>query len=462
MESHPIWIFSLFGLFFIALIAGIPVAWALGGSAFIVTGFSAWSNATQGTDLVLDWNTFSLSTERIYGLIENETLVALPMFILMGHILDKSGISQRLMVTMSRLFGKMPGGLAAGVVIIGVLLAASTGIIGASVVLLATICLPAMREAGYSMRLACGTICGAGTLGILIPPSIMLVIMADRLQLPVADLFGGSLVPGLVLAGLYIVYILGIARFRPQLAPASQSGGGNDESLPWWSIVKSAIPVTLLILIVLGSIFTGIAPPTEASGLGAAGAFILALVYRGGTWKSLKNTMDETVHTMGFLFAIFIGASCFALALRLLGGDEWIRQSLAASQLSGQLTILVILVFIFILGFFLDWIEITLIALPIISQVVDGLSLPWAEAWGGSDAVLLWFAILCALVLQTSFLTPPVGFALFYLKGTDAAGSVRLKDIYAGIIPFVIIQLVGVAAVFVFPGLVLWLPSLRG
>ncbi len=460
METHPLWIAALFGTFLSALMLGIPVAWALGGSAFMITGLCAWSNAHADGSFALDWNTFSLSVERIFGLVENETLVALPMFVLMGHILDKSGISGALMESITHVFRRVRGGLAFGVVVIGVLLAASTGIIGASVVLLGTICLPSMLASGYSVRLASGIVCGAGTLGILIPPSIMLVIMADRLQLPVADLFMASLIPGLILAGLYGLYIFILAQFNPQSVPLA-STEGNDVRTDWLKVFKSVVPVFLLILAVLGSIFLGIAPPTEASGLGAFGALILGLVHRGVNRHAIRAIFDQTVNTMGFLFAIFIGASCFALALRLLGGDDWIREALTSGRMNAMLTVAIMLAFIFILGFFLDWIEITLIVLPIVSQIVDGLSFPWAETWGGDQAVLLWFAILCALVLQTSFLTPPVGFALFYLKGASRE-VLKPRDLYLGIIPFVAVQLVAVFLVFLFPVLVNWLPQMRG
>lgn len=242
MESSGLWIGLLFGVFFLSLLMGIPVAWALGGSAFLVTALNQWGGGSA-----LDWNTFSLSVERIYGLIENDTLVALPMFILMGHILDKCGFASAMMESISVIFGRYRGGLAIGVVVIGVVLAATTGIIGASVVLLATMCLPPMIRAGYSMSVTTGTICSAGTLGILIPPSIMLVVMADRLQLPVADLFSGSLVPGLILATLYILYIILLARFLPAAVPCNAPVPTQDEKISWWGILRNLAPVMSLV-----------------------------------------------------------------------------------------------------------------------------------------------------------------------------------------------------------------------
>lgn len=456
MEVHPVWIGILFGGFIVSLILGIPVAWALGGSAFIVTGACAYLNSHSGGAFALDWNTFSLAVERVYGLVESDTLVALPMFILMGHILDKSGVSKSVMNTIADVFGRVRGGLAMGVIIVGVLLAASTGIIGASVVLLGTICLPVMIQAGYGSRISSGTICSAGTLGILIPPSIMLIIMADRLQLPVADLFTGSLLPGLLLAFLYLCYILGYSFLFPNRVPVTRS---SDSKIEWGPVMKSVAPVFILVVIVLGSIFAGIAPPTEASGLGACGAFVIAICHKGISKKSVEGMCRETIQTIGFLFAIFIGASCFALALRLLGGDDWIQTILSGNDRGPYTVVALVLGLVFILGFFLDWIEITLVVLPIISALVGDLPMEWADHWDGKDSIALWFAILCALVLQTSFLTPPVGFALFYLKGA-VKDMLSPKDLYLGIIPFVIIQIVAVILIIIFPEIVTWLPSL--
>lgn len=459
MEAHPEWILTLFFLFLGALMMGVPVAWALGGSSFVVTGICAWLNNHSGGSFALDWNTFSLSVERIYGLVESETLVALPMFVFMGHILDKSGVSKSVMESIAGIFGRVRGGLAVGVVFIGVLLAASTGIIGASVVLLGTICLPVMLKSGYDIRLCCGTICGAGTLGILIPPSIMLVVMADRLQLPVADLFTGSLLPGLLLASLYVLYIAIYAALFPKRVPRASSED-MENPIDWIQAIKSIAPVLILIVIVLGSIFAGLAPPTEASGLGAFGAFLIAMAHKGVNWKSVKSMCAETVQTIGFLFAIFVGASCFALALRLLGGDDWIQTMLAGDDRGPYTIVLLVLLLVFVLGFFLDWIEITLVVLPIIGALVGDLPMEWASGEGEQSMVALWFAILCALVLQTSFLTPPVGFALFYLKGA-VKESIQPRDLYVGIIPFVVIQLIAVILILIFPSIVTWLPSIQ-
>lgn len=458
MEAHPTWIMTLFGVFLFFLMIGIPVAWALGGSAFIVTAACAYLNNYQGGSFVLDWNTFSLSVERIYGLVENETLVALPMFILMGHILDKSSVSQSVMHTVAEVFGRVRGGLAMGVVFIGVLLAASTGIIGASVVLLGTICLPVMLRSGYSKQLACGTICGSGTLGILIPPSIMLVVMADRLQLPVADLFRGSLMPGLLLASLYFIYISIYSLVFPNKAPSQNVH--DQKPINWWHVIRSLSPVVVLIFVVLGSIFAGIAAPTEASGLGAIGASVLGWIHKGINFESIKKSCGETIQTCGFLFAIFLGASCFALALRMLGGDDWIQSTIAGEDRGPYLIVFLVLGLVFILGFFLDWIEITLVVLPIISSLVGDLPMDWADDWGGKGSVALWFAILCAMVLQTSFLTPPVGFALFYLKGATQE-AIEARDLYLGIIPFVGLQVLAVVLIILFPAIVCWLPSLN-
>jgi tripartite ATP-independent transporter DctM subunit len=380
------------------------------------------------------------------------------MFIFMGLMLDRSGIAESMMKSMQSLFGKVRGGLAVTVTTIGIILAASTGIIGASVVLLGLLSLPAMMKQGYSKTLALGTIAGSGTLGILIPPSIMLVIMADQLGMSVGDLFMGAVVPGIILGSLYITYILIFSLLRPKAAPLDP----DREPLAWrmlWDVLKSILPPAALIVAVLGSIFAGITTPTEASGVGALGATILAAINKKLNFKVIVEVMKACFNTTAYIFAIFLGATCFALVLRSLGGDEFIERILTGIPLGPYGIMAIILGAVFLLGFFLDWIEITLIVLPLIAPVVSGLGFE-IEGHGVVDnPELVWFVVLIAVSLQTSFLTPPVGFALFYLKGV-APPEVELVDIYKGVVPFIILQLIGLVIIAIWPQLVIWLPAL--
>ena len=379
--------------------------------------------------------------------MDNWVLVALPLFILMGLLLDRSGIAAELMKNIARLFGRVGGGLAVTVALIGILLAATTGIIGASVVLLALLGLPAMLEQGYRPELATGTVCAVGTLGILIPPSIMLVLMADRLAMSVGDLFLGALLPGGLLGALYIAYILIYAALRPEVAPAPE-----DAPPPNWRMVadvaRIVLPALGLITLVLGSIFFGVATPTEAAGVGAFGALVLAGCKRKLSRPVLRAVLTETTRTTGYVFAIFLGATAYSLVLRGLGGDDLIHRALLDLPLGPHATVAVILFFTFLLGFFLDWIEITLIVLPLVAPAVQAL---------GFD--LVWFTVLFAVCLQTSFLTPPVGFALFYLKGVAPPG-IDAPTLYRGVMPFIALQGIGIGILFVWPALVTWLPSL--
>ena len=372
-------------------------------------------------------------------------LVPLPLFIFMGLMLDRSGVAADLMTNVVRLFGRVRGGLAVTVTVIGVLLAASTGIIGASVVLLALLGLPIMLECGYRAELAAGTVASVGTLGILIPPSIMLVMMADRLAMSVGDLFLGALFPGLLLGALYVLYILVYARLRPSVAPLPEDVPPVD-----WRVIldvmRAALPAAGLILAVLGSIFFGIATPTEAAGVGAAGAMLLAGLRKRLGGSVMRDVMRETSRTTGFIFAIFVGATAYSLVLRGLGGDQLIERAFLGLPFGPTGILVSILAFTFLLGFFLDWIEITLVVLPLVAPVVEGL---------GFD--LVWFTVLFAVCLQTSFLTPPVGFALFYLKGV-APPEVDIRTIYRGVVPFILLQLLGLAIIFSWEDLVTWLP----
>lgn len=445
MTGSELLALAMFVSFITLILTGFPVAWVLGGLAVLFTALAIAFEIDLGIATGVDWNYTSIAVERIWGVMGNWVMVALPMFIFMGLLLDRSGIAHALMTSFSRLFGRVQGGLAITVILIGLLLAATTGIIGASVVLLALLGLPAMLEQGYNKSLAAGTVCAVGTLGILIPPSIMLVLMADRMAMSVGDLFLGAVFPGMLLGGLYIGYVLVYGMLKPTHAPATPG-----EPMDWQAVAdlfKAIIPPAFLILAVLGSIFFGLATPTEAAGVGAAGAVLLALFNRVLNLTMLREVLTETTRTTAFIFAILLGATAFSLVLRGLGGDALIERALLGLPFGPTGVVLCILFATFLLGFFLDWIELTLIILPLVAPVVNQL---------GFDPV--WFTVLFAVCLQTSFLTPPVGFAIFYLKGVAPEG-VDVGVIYRGVVPFIVLQLIGLLILFNFESLVTWLPA---
>lgn len=457
MDANSILVILMFLTFIALLFTGYPIALVLGGVAMIFTLVGYLADIYLGTWTGLDFVSAGMVVNRIYKLMDNWVLVAIPMFIFMGLMLDRSGIAEKMMNRMQALFGPVRGGLAVAVTVIGIVLAASTGIIGASVVLLGLLSIPAMLKQGYSKALATGTVCGAGTLGILIPPSIMLVIMADQLGLSVGDLFMGAVMPGVILGALYVIYIVVFCALNPKAAPL------NPDRPPLrlrmvWEVFLTILPPAALILAVLGSIFMGITTPTEASGVGALGAIILAAINKRVNWKVLKEVSVATFNTTGYIFGIFVGATCFAVVLRSLGGDEFIENALTGLPLGPYGVMIVILGTVFALGFFLDWIEITLIILPLLAPVVSALGIHIDNYGVIDNAELVWFAVLVAVSLQTSFLTPPVGFALFYLKGV-APKEVVLMDIYKGVVPFIILQLIGLLFVALYPQVVIWLPA---
>jgi tripartite ATP-independent transporter DctM subunit len=446
MSINDVLSILMFAAFIGLIMTGFPVAWVLGGLSVVFTAIAIVLDVDLGFAIGVDWAYASLSVNRIWDVMKNWVLVALPMFIFMGLMLERSGIASDLMNNLSKVFGRIRGGLAITVTIIGMLLAATTGIIGASVVLLALLGLPVMLEHGYRKDLAAGTVCAVGTLGILIPPSIMLVLMADRLAMPVGDLFLGAMIPGLLLGLLYIIYLLLISNIRKEIAPIPD----HVERVTLGAVAgifKAVLAPFGLIVAVLGSIFFGIATPTEAAGVGAFGAMLLALFRKQLNTTVLNHVLGQTTTTTAFVFAIFVGATAFSVVLRGLGGDQLIEGALMGLPFEPAGIVITILLVTFLLGFFLDWIEISLIILPLVAPVVQNL---------GFD--LVWFTVLFAVCLQTSFLTPPVGFAIFYLKGV-APASIDIRTIYRGVVPFILLQLLALALIFIWDPLVTWLPA---
>ncbi|MBK3915901.1 TRAP transporter large permease subunit [Pseudomonas stutzeri] len=450
MGLEKILVIATFASFMGLLLLGFPVAWSLAGIGllFAVVGYVLVEYFDA--NLWFTWDgTIGVLDARIYGIVANELMVALPLFIFMGIMLDRSGIAERLMHSLVRVLGPLRGGYAVTVVVVGILLAASTGIVGASVALLGMLSIGPMLQANYNKSLAVGTACSVGTLGILIPPSIMLVLMADRLgtsEASVGKLFMGALIPGMMLALMYVLYIVVVAWLKKDFAPAPVNRQKLDARAlldVFWAVV----PPLALIFAVLGSIFFGIATTTEASAVGAFGALLMAAASRRLSLPVLKDALYQTSRTAAFIFGIFIGATVFAAVLRGLGGDDVIRAALTGLPFGQTGVLLTVLAITFLLGFFLDWVEITLIILPLVAPVLFSM---------GVDP--LWFAILFALCLQTSFLTPPVGFALFYIKGVCPPG-ITTRDVYLGVLPYIIIQLIGLALVFYFAPLATWLPN---
>ncbi len=420
----------MFAVALVLLLLGFPVAFTFGGVALIFGVFA------EG------WDLFAFMPFRIYNIMQNVVLMAVPLFIFMGIVLQKTRLAEQLLESMGRLFCSMRGGLAVSTILVGALLAASTGVVGASVVAMGVISLPVMLKYGYSKPLACGAICGAGTLGQIIPPSIILIILGDVLGLPVGDLFRAAVIPGVVLVGAYIIYVLIYARINPDYAPPIPfEDAGQSRRQQIFDALKAVIPPLALIIVVLGSIFAGIATPTESSALGGVGAVLLALFYRKFSWQMVFDSALETVKITAMVFAILIGATAFSMAFTYTGGDILLEEFLL--QLPGEKWgfLIFAMVVILLLGFFIDFVEISFIVVPILAPIAEALGIN-----------MLWFAILIAMNLQTSFLTPPFGFSLFYLKGV-APDGVRTMDIYRGVIPFIIMQVAVVISILLFPDL---------
>lgn len=450
------WIAALlFVAVILILLAGFPVAFTLGGTALLFAGFGVLGG-------VFNEALLSGLPNRIFGIMTNETLVAVPLFVFMGVTLERARIAEDLLETLSALFGTLRGGLGISVTLVGMLLAASTGIVGATVVTMGLLSLPTMLKRGYSPEISAGTICAAGTLGQIIPPSIILVMLGDVMTtayqqaqldmgifspktVSVGDLFAGALIPGLLLVFLYVLYILGVAFFRPDIMPAHQRE--PDELISVGRLFRALLPPLLLILAVLGSILGGYATPTEAAGVGGMGALLMALARRALNLERLQEIMRSTLRISSMVFLILIGASIFSLVFRGYGGDDGVRAVLESLPGGVVGAVIVVMLVMFLLGFVLDFIEITFVVVPIVGPVLLAM---------GLDPV--WLGIMIAINLQTSFLTPPFGFALFYLRGV-APPSITTAQIYRGAMPFVAIQIFALLLLAAFPELVTWLPG---
>ena len=434
--------FTGLGMLFI----GFPVAFTFGAVAVFFGMAAGIIEAFNDGELLIDgidngFMMFAMMPHRIWSIMNNTILMAIPLFILMGLILQKTKLAERLLESMGYLFGEIRGGLAISTVLVGSLLAASTGVVGASVVAMGVISLPVMLKYNYSKNLSTGTICAAGTLGQIIPPSIVLIILGDVFNVPVGDLFKAALMPGLVLVAAYVVYILVAAYINPQIGPAVklERQEGESKKQQVISALFSIIPPLSLIVIVLGSIFAGIATPTESSAIGCTGAVILAFLYRKFSFTMLMESAKETVKITAMVFAILIGATAFSMVFTYTGADALIEHFMLSLPGDKWGFIILSMLAIMVLGFFIDFVEISYIIVPIL--------VPISEVIGINP---IWFAILIAMNLQTSFLTPPFGFSLFYLKGVAPKG-IKTTDIYKGVIPFIIIQVLVLASIVVYP-----------
>lgn len=412
-----------------ALLIGFPVAFTFGGIALI---FGLWA---EGPEM------FAFMPYRIQSIMQNTVLMAVPLFVFMGLVLQKTKLAEQLLESMAKLFGGVRGGIAISTVLVGVLLAASTGVVGASVVAMGLISLPVMMKYNYNKGLACGTICASGTLGQIIPPSIVLILLGDVLGVPVGDLFHAAIWPGLVLVAAYVIYILIYAKLNPEQAQCMVREDDVSRKQEIKKALIAVIPPLALIIVVLGSIFAGIATPTESAALGGAGSLVLALLYRQFSWKMVYESAKETVKVTAMVFAILLGATAFSMAFVYTGGDYLVEEWMTSLPGEKWGFLIVTMLVILILGFFIDFIEICFIIVPILAPV--------AELMGIN---IMWFGILIAMNLQTSFLTPPFGFSLFYLKGV-APNGITTGDIYRGVMPFILIQIVVLISLLLVPEL---------
>lgn len=432
-------------MFFAALLmlgVGYPVAFTFGSISIFFGIVAAIVHVAPDVSIAAIssefMRMFTMMPFRVYSIMNNTLLIAIPLFIFMGIILQRSQLAERLLESMGTLFGRVRGGIAVSTVLVGTLLAASTGVVGASVVAMGVISLPVMLKYGYSKPLATGTICAAGTLGQIIPPSVILVILGDVFQLPVGDLYAAAFGPGFGLVGAYVLFILAWAYLNKGAAPAMPRQEGSRTANIGKALIAILPPLTLVVL-VLGSIFAGIATPTESAAVGSVGAVVLAAMYRKLSWKVVEESALETVKVAAMVFAILIGATAFSMVFLYSGADTIVEEVMTSLPGQKYTFIFLVMLAIFVLGFFIDFFEITYIIVPIIKPVAEVI---------GLDP--LWFAILIAMNLQTSFLTPPFGFSLFYLKGC-CPPEVRTLDIYRGVVPFIVLQVMVLFTLVVFP-----------
>lgn len=414
----------MFAVILVLLLVGFPVAFTFAGVAVI------FGVLTEGIEL------FSLMPLRIMSVMQNTILMAVPLFIFMGIVLQKTKLAEQLLESMGDLFGNVRGGLAISTILVGSLLAASTGVVGASVIAMGVISLPVMLKHHYKKTLATGVICASGTLGQIVPPSIVLIILADVLGVAVGDLFKGAVLPSLVLIGAYILYVLFISYFDKEATPHIKQ---EKKKRHYFKIVQAVIPPVILMVVVLGSILSGIATPTESASIGAVGSLFLAMIYKRFNFKMLKETSLETIKVTAMVFAILIGATAFSMVFTYTGGDVVVEAFIMNLPTKEMSFIILAMLLILILGFFIDFVEISLIIVPILYPIALSL---------GID--MTWFAVLIAMNLQTSFLTPPFGFSLFYLKGV-APKSIKTTDIYKGVVPFILIQILVLLSIIIFP-----------
>lgn len=455
MEYLSLW---LFVCVFLLLLSGYPVAFTLAGTALLFAGIGSYLD-------IFDSAFLEALPNRLFGIMMNQVLLAVPLFVFMGVMLERSKIAENLLETMAQLFGSVRGGIGISVTLVGMLLAASTGIVGATVVTMGLLSLPTMLKRGYDPRIACGTICASGTLGQIIPPSIVLVLLGDVLSsayqqaqldmgifspetLSVGDLFIGALIPGLLLVFLYISYLLIVATVKPQTMPALPEHERQDRNQLKQQVIIELVPPLMLILLVLGSIIGGLATPTEAAAVGAVGAMCLAWYRKQLTVCILREVMQDTTRISSMVFMILIGASVFSLVFRGFEGDELVQGFLSDLPGGAYGALFLVMLVMFLLGFVLDFIEITFVVIPIVGPILLAM---------GIDPI--WLGILIAINLQTSFLTPPFGFALFYLRGV-APPSVRTIDIYKGVMPFILIQVFAMGMIAWWPQLATWLPAI--
>lgn len=427
-----VWALVMFAAFMLLVLLGYPVAFTLGAVSML---FGA---------VFLGLEFFNLLPLRIWGIMTNFSLLAVPLFVFMGVLLEKSGIAEELLETMGSLFGRLRGGLAISIIVVGALLAATTGVVGATVVTMAVIALPALLKNGYRPELASGAIASAGTLGQIVPPSIVLILLGDVMGVAVGQLFVSAVVPSLILVMSYITYIAVLGYWRSGQLPVSPINHAHTKMA---AAMKSMLPPLMLVIAVLGSIFFGIATPTESAALGAVGAIVLAMIKQRLSLGMLSEAMTHTTRLTSMVFMILIGATAFGLVFRGMGGDFLVKELMTSLPGGVNGFIALSMLLIFVLGFFLDFIEICFIVVPILAPIAEVLGIN-----------MLWYAVLIAMNLQTSFLTPPFGFALFYLKAA-ATVPLQITQIYRGVIPFIVLQLIAIVVLIAFPQLVAWLPD---